>query len=163
MKLLLAIDDSDCSKAAFENVLERSWPLDTEFRVISVIEPVYAQFALGYGYAEPVYEAQREYTQHCRQMIDEKVERLKKKFAASHITGEVFEGNVTECILSDACQYSADLLVVGSHGRRGFEKLLLGSVAEHIATHSPCSVEIIKQKQEPAKKSTDSKKNAALV
>jgi nucleotide-binding universal stress UspA family protein len=38
----------------------------------------------------------------------------------------------------------ADLLVVGSHGRTGMAKLLMGSVASHVVAHAPCSVMVVK-------------------
>jgi nucleotide-binding universal stress UspA family protein len=50
-----------------------------------------------------------------------------------------------ELILQDADEWGADLIVCGSHGRRGLSRFLLGSVSEAIATHAKCSVEIIRQ------------------
>jgi universal stress protein A len=40
---------------------------------------------------------------------------------------------------------NADLLVVGSHGRSGLSRLVLGSVASYVASHAPCSVLIVKR------------------
>ncbi len=51
-----------------------------------------------------------------------------------------------------AKSWPADLIVMGSHGRRGFEKALLGSVSEAVAMHAPCSVEIIRIKSLAKKK-----------
>jgi universal stress protein A len=39
---------------------------------------------------------------------------------------------------------AADLIILGSHGRRGVDRWLLGSVAEAVARHAPCSVEIVR-------------------
>jgi nucleotide-binding universal stress UspA family protein len=50
-----------------------------------------------------------------------------------------------ELILSEAAEWGADLIVVGSHGRRGVNRLLLGSVSEAVALHANCSVEIIRR------------------
>ena len=47
-------------------------------------------------------------------------------------------------ILVEAGRWNADLIVLGSHGRRGFSSILLGSVSEGVATHAGCSVEIIR-------------------
>jgi nucleotide-binding universal stress UspA family protein len=50
-----------------------------------------------------------------------------------------------ELILKEAADWGADLIVLGSHGRRGFSRFLLGSVSEAVASHAPCSVEVIRQ------------------
>ena len=41
----------------------------------------------------------------------------------------------------------ADLVVVGSHGRTGLGKLLMGSVASHVVSHAPCTVMVVKAKK----------------
>ena len=51
-----------------------------------------------------------------------------------------------EAILDEASRWNADLIVVGSHGRGGIDRFLLGSVSEAVALHATCSVEIIRQK-----------------
>jgi nucleotide-binding universal stress UspA family protein len=50
-----------------------------------------------------------------------------------------------ELILEEAHKWGADLIVVGSHGRRGINRFLLGSVSEAVASHAHCSVEIIRR------------------
>jgi nucleotide-binding universal stress UspA family protein len=51
--------------------------------------------------------------------------------------------------LSEAAEWEADLIVVGSHGRRGVNRFLLGSVSEAVALHANCSVEIIRRHVSP--------------
>jgi nucleotide-binding universal stress UspA family protein len=41
------------------------------------------------------------------------------------------------------------LIIVGSHGQRGLRRLLLGSVAEFVARHAPCSVEVVRTQPKP--------------
>jgi nucleotide-binding universal stress UspA family protein len=55
-----------------------------------------------------------------------------------------------ELILKEAADWGADLIVLGSHGRRGFSRFLLGSVSEAVASHAPCSVEVIRQARKAA-------------
>ena len=55
-------------------------------------------------------------------------------------------GNVKAELIDLAEKWGADLIVMGSHGRTGFDRFLLGSVAEEILRQSPCSVEIVKGK-----------------
>ena len=47
-------------------------------------------------------------------------------------------------IVKEANFWHADLIVLGSHGRRGFDRMTLRSVSEHVAFHANCSVEVIR-------------------
>jgi nucleotide-binding universal stress UspA family protein len=59
-------------------------------------------------------------------------------------TGEVLSGNAKQVILEEAQRWAADLIVVGSHGRRGFRRFLLGSVSEAVAMNAHCSVVVVR-------------------
>ena len=60
------------------------------------------------------------------------------------ITTETVEGSPKRVILDEAERWDAELIVVGSHGRRGLQRFLLGSVSQAVALHAPCSVEIVR-------------------
>ena len=60
--------------------------------------------------------------------------------APVHIRCRVREGHPAEEILREAEEHPADLIVVGTRGRSGIARLLLGSVAGRVAFHAPCSV-----------------------
>ena len=60
------------------------------------------------------------------------------------ITTESVIGRAEESILDAAEEWGADLIVLGSHGYRGFKRFLLGSVALAVATYAKCSVEIVR-------------------
>lgn len=146
MKVLIALDDSECSDLAFQTLLERTWPDTAEFRILTVVEPMYPQPYLGGMYMPPAIEAQVEFEKLCRMRVKEKVERMSGALPKNAVNGETVLGPVAECIIDDAKSWGADLVVVGSHGRRGFSRFFLGSVAERVAGYAPCSVEIIKHK-----------------
>ena len=57
--------------------------------------------------------------------------------------------NPRTVIIDEAKKWNADLIVVGSHGRTGLTRLLLGSVAQAIVVHGPCSIEVVREKQKP--------------
>ena len=61
------------------------------------------------------------------------------------MTSRVERGDPREGLVHAAETERADLLVVGSHGRTGLPRMLLGSVAGHVATHAPCSVVVVKR------------------
>jgi hypothetical protein len=61
------------------------------------------------------------------------------------VEGIVASGSPFEAILEAAEEKKADLIVVGSHGRTGMERLLMGSVAERVVGHAVCAVLIVKK------------------
>jgi nucleotide-binding universal stress UspA family protein len=60
------------------------------------------------------------------------------------VTTAVALGNVKSKILDAAETWPADLIVMGSHRRKGLERLFMGSLAEGVARHAQCSVEIVR-------------------
>ena len=54
-------------------------------------------------------------------------------------------GNARVFILEVAKEWAADLIVVGSHGRRGLNRLIMGSVSESVAIYAHCSVEVVRK------------------
>ena len=60
------------------------------------------------------------------------------------VTTVVELGNVKSKILDTAERWRADLIVLGSYGRTGLERFLMGSLAEAVARHARCSVEIVR-------------------
>lgn len=156
MKVLIAIDDSSCSSTAVDAVASHNWPAGTELRVITVLEPVNYGYALSSSYMASLIEAEREMDAHCRKLVDSKVAQLEKSVDHCQVKGLVIKGVAASSIVSVAKEWDADLIVLGSHGRKGFDRFFLGSVAEKVASHAPCSVEIIRQKQ-PVQDIGDSK------
>ena len=59
----------------------------------------------------------------------------------------IYEGFPEECILDYAKRQEADVIIMGSHGRRGLKRMILGSVAEHVIRRSPCPVLVVKENE----------------
>jgi nucleotide-binding universal stress UspA family protein len=59
----------------------------------------------------------------------------------------VREGKPEFEIVEEAKEWRSDLIVIGSHGYTGFKRLVLGSVAQSVVGHAPCSVEVVRQKE----------------
>jgi nucleotide-binding universal stress UspA family protein len=59
----------------------------------------------------------------------------------------VREGDPRSSIVDEADEWRSDLIVVGSHGRTGLTRWLLGSVAQAIVGHASCSVEVVRQRE----------------
>lgn len=146
MKVLLAIDDSPYSQAAVTSVSERPWPASTEFLVLTVTEPFHPDYA-GWdpGAIPDAYAFEDEQRKAANSLAAEAAQKLIEKFGEVHVGYEAAEGKIEESIVAKAVAWKADLIVMGSHGRNGLQRLILGSVSQSVVTHAPCSVEIIKQ------------------
>jgi nucleotide-binding universal stress UspA family protein len=146
MKILLAIDNSEYSAEAIKEVAKRPWPPKTIVRVISVVEPVPAPAAeLWYDASGSLERVQQEMTKRAAKLTQKTSESLKRK--ELKIESAVREGDARALIVDEARKWSADLIVLGSHGYTGIKRLLLGSVASSVVSHAPCSVEIVRKKQ----------------
>lgn len=146
MKVLIAIDGSECSSAAVNAVVQRAWGKTVEFRIITAVEPLFVNYPVGLVYVEPMQNAQSELNRYCLELVDEKVKYLQRAFPQVSVTGTVLHGDIVDSIVDEAERWQADLLIVGSHGRKGLERFFLGSVAERVAHRCQCSIEIVKDK-----------------
>ncbi len=140
MKILLATDGSKFSEAAAQSFATQFRPKGAEVRVLSVVEPlsesVPPQMSPRYY---PELEDQRVAAEH---LVGRTATMLSE--AGFKVSTSVVMGEAKTCILDEAADWDADLIVVGSHGRKGLERFLLGSVSEAIAHHPTCSVEIVR-------------------
>lgn len=146
MKLLLAIDNSKYSAEVIKEVAKRLWPPKTIVRVLSVVEPLPPPAAeLWYDASGSLEHARQEMVKRAKELTQKASERLKGK--GLKIESAVREGDARSVIVDEARKWSADLVVVGSHGYTGIKRLLLGSVASSVVSHAPCSVEVVRRKQ----------------
>jgi nucleotide-binding universal stress UspA family protein len=152
MKILLAVDGSDCSMAAVRSVAKRPWPPKSLMRVISVV-PLSVPFAetisLPATLVYPIPNLLDDIEKHARGQAQEAVERSRhilRKAGIQAIDTDCFPvGDARQVILDQAKDWGADLIVVGSHGYRGVDRFMLGSVSESVAMHAQCSVEVIRK------------------
>jgi nucleotide-binding universal stress UspA family protein len=75
------------------------------------------------------------------------VELLRSSMERFGASGEarVVEGPPVAAVLHAVEELNPELLVVGTHGRTGLQRLALGSVAERLVSHAPCSVLVVRQ------------------
>lgn len=161
MNILLAMDDSPHSAAALESLLRRPWPPGSKFKVISVVEPFHPEYAGWHtSYVPLAIEAQKELVVATQKLVQDSGKKIDETFGNGCAECEVLEGYIKDKILEIAREWPADLIVMGSHGRRGFTRFLLGSVSEAIVSHAPCSVEIVRLAPPDAQKSASADSTA---
>src|SRR5215475_15830030 len=149
MKILLATDGSDYSKAAVNSVAERPWPEGSEVKIISAMEIPYPPTTEGWVMPDSFYsELDRVAREQAEAAVKDAVERIESgKASGIEIITKIISGSAREVILDEAERWDADLIVLGSHGYNGWQRFLLGSVSHAVATHAHCSVEIVRDKQ----------------
>jgi len=140
MKVLMGIDDSKCAAEIARAFVEQVRSQNTEVLVLHVLLPLglSAPPEMAAGYAPELADL--------KQPAHDLVERIAQQLRAAGFNAEtaVETGDVRERILDSATEWRADLIVLGSHGKRGLQRFLLGSVAEFVARHAKCSVQIIR-------------------
>ena len=148
MKILLATDGSDYSKAAVNSVAERPWPEGSEVKIISAMEIPYPPTTETWVMPDSYYsELDRVAREQSEAAVKDAVERIESgKASGLEIITKIISGSAREAILDEAEKWDADLIVLGSHGYSGWQRFLLGSVSHAVATHAHCSVEIVRQK-----------------
>jgi nucleotide-binding universal stress UspA family protein len=150
MRILLAVDGSEFSDAALEEIANRPWPQGSQVHVVSVIhlpfQPGPEVWSLPESYYYKLEMAERE---RAGSVINRAIARLREGDAERGtpltLTSEVAVGRPGETIIETAKRRRADLIALGSHGYRGFTRFLLGSVSYAVASHAPCSVEIVRK------------------
>jgi len=142
MRILIPTDGSDYANHAAQSVAQRPWPAASEFRLIAVPELPVLAGDFPYYSTEQVAELAKSTEGHAKEAAAKAAEFLIK--AGLRVTSVITPAGdaPARAILEAADAWSADLIVVGSHGRRGLDRIVLGSVSESIAMHAQCSVEV---------------------
>lgn len=140
--ILLPIDGSPTSQLAVSRAATLAQLTQAKISVIYVIDPypftgVGADFAVG----------QANYTSAANAEADLAMSVARKELEAAGLScdTQVIESSaVAKGILDAAHAVGADLIVMGSHGRRGLEKLVLGSVAQRVVSHADITVMVVR-------------------
>lgn len=138
-KVLVALDGSSYSELIINSLKKRLWAADTKFRIVMVVEPLSTL-----GSAQTHYQVPSEVFTASEDVTYKAVEELR---AGGLKTSYVIrEGMAADQILAEAKSWDADLVILGTHSRKGLSRFFLGSVAERVAAYAPCSVEIVRDK-----------------
>jgi nucleotide-binding universal stress UspA family protein len=140
--ILLPIDGSESASAAVEKAIDIAQAFRATITPIFVIDPYpFTGVGMNYGYG------QDQYLEAARADAAAAITSVQARFDAAGITvrPRVVEAHSTwRGIIDTAREEKADLIVMGSHGRRGLEKLVLGSVAQSVLAHASISTLIVR-------------------
>jgi len=150
-RILVAVDESDTSRHALQQAIELARKLSATLRMIHVLDMSWlvigpevaidtaAMSAARRGVGEGIIAAARDAARAAGFEAEDAL-----------IETETPIQQVAEAIAKEASRWGADLVVLGTHGRRGFQHLMLGSVAERVVRRSVVPVLLIPSLQAPS-------------
>ncbi len=133
-RILIGLEDRMLAPGIEEYLIQHSYPAGTEIKLLHAIE---AEEAV---YAWP----SDQYRKDAEELVCSMTERLKQRFPEFDVVGEIVEGYAKEKIVEIAKAWGADLIVVGTHGKQGLNKFILGSVSMEVLSHAPCSIVVLR-------------------
>jgi universal stress protein A len=138
--ILVPIDFSECADRALDYACSLAEKLGATIHLVN---------SLGAGLPELSAALTDSMIASLREGAASQLEKIAKERAPLAKFGRTFvtTGDARDGILDAAKQCSADLIVVGSHGRRGVKRLVLGSVAEDVVRRAPCPVLVVRLKE----------------
>lgn len=142
--ILVAVDDSKTSQRALGEAIRLARQCEAMLRIVHVVDEVSMNWNSDYG---DFAEIQKRFRETGLKVLD-------KAGAVAREAGATFETrlleldklglHVPDLIAAEANDWPADLIVIGSHGRRGVRRMLLGSVAEGVARMAPTPVLLVR-------------------
>jgi nucleotide-binding universal stress UspA family protein len=148
-RILLPTDGSEYSRAAARSIAARPWPAGCEIRVFSVVElvlpPSKAWFEPPLTHSQEMEDLRAQAMKHAEEAVADAVEIVSRAQCSITESISVLIEGPEDVILKEAEDWRPHLIVLGSHGRHGMERFLMGSVSEAVATHAPCSVEVVRR------------------
>ena len=140
--ILVPVDGSSTSQLAVEKAIGLAQKFDSRISAIFVIDP-YPFTGVGTDFAY----GQAEYLSAATAEANAAIKTAKTQFEAAGVAveTEVVEAHAAwRGVVQAAESRQADLIVMGSHGRSGLEKLVLGSVTQAVLSHTKCPVLVVR-------------------
>lgn len=163
MKVLIPIEDENLAEAQLNFVLSHKWPDATEFLLLNTMFRIMID-PKSIHECKTIAQSVLEERHYAEEMLRRQIDKLQESYPDADIKGCVNQGLASETIVEIATNWHADVIVLGSHGRKDVGRAVLGSVAYEVLTDSPCHTVIVglpksqrKEKEEVPAKETIAK------
>ena len=152
-KVLVALDETQLSVRAFKQSLSIAKAFDAELMLLNVVSPLEARYqntvsliGSGYGGNGTNETAEAEWQELVTNRLDYLQSLVNEAEDVGVQTDLIQEiGQPAQQICESAKEWQADLIVIGSHGRKGLNELIVGSVSNYVSHHVPCAVLLVHQ------------------
>jgi nucleotide-binding universal stress UspA family protein len=135
-RILLATDLTSTSAGATDQALELAEQLHADLLAVSVIDPISS--------GQPGQPILRMDQRRAERELAAQALVIRGRRAGVRVSFLVWEGEPGPAILDAAASERADLIVVGTHGRNRVERMVLGSVSDHVTRNAPCPVLVVR-------------------
>ncbi len=152
-KILVALDESQLSQQAFQQSLSLAQAFNAQLQLLNVISPLEAKYQntvslIGSGYHS--HETNEAAEADWQLLVSNRLDYLQSLVEEAEQAGIVADlaqeiGQPEHQICELAKDWEADLIVIGSHGRKGLNELIRGSVSNYVSHHVPCAVLLVHQ------------------
>jgi|APIni6443716594_1056825.scaffolds.fasta_scaffold1033918_1 nucleotide-binding universal stress UspA family protein len=143
-RILIAVDGSDLSSQALREAIALAQSQHAALRIVHVVDEVTLNWEGEYVDLLEIMESFRE----SGQRILEKAQNIAREAGmepeAKLLEIQTFGHRISDMILEEAKNWPADLIVVGTHGRRGLHDVLLGSVSDGVAHRATVPVLLVR-------------------
>jgi nucleotide-binding universal stress UspA family protein len=151
-RILVPLDGTSCSEAALPHAKALAEKFNSELILLRVVEPAILPAAPMPDFAgwTAVNVNMTESDEALKEAAEEYVQQIARQFREQGgVVTEVEWGGAVDQILHSAEEHRADLIVMGTHGRHGIEKLLLGSSTESLLHHARIPLLLVKEPEKP--------------
>lgn len=146
-KILVPVDGSPTANQALDEAIRLAKALGSKIEIVHVVDNSYILYDTGY---QPPAGLHKDFISAGQNILDDaknRVEAAGLAGSARIIESPIAPGDIPGTILHAAKESGAELVVIGSHGQKGFRKMVLGSVAEKVMHQCPLPVWIIRGTQ----------------
>jgi len=142
-RILVPVDGSETSLLGLAEAIRLAKGQQTTLRLLHVVHDFLV--AVGYGGADYANQLRKDMVAQGEQVLNDAADRARQQQVdAETRLVQTPAGSVGEAIVDEARDWPADLIVLGTHGRRGIRRLAMGSDAEQVVRSTPVPVLLVR-------------------
>ena len=147
-KILVAVDGSEQSLKAANHAMDIAKNFNSQIIALYVLDISRPKHLSASFFTAPTYglrELEQE-KKEAQELLDKLGKRVEQNYSNATFRSEIIESSMSlgATIINFAESQNIDLIVMGTRGRSGLTKMLLGSVASKVVTYATCSVLVVK-------------------
>lgn len=142
MKVIVALDQTDCANQIIDAVLNRRWAKDTCFKLITILEPHQWEEADWHKWRKLAEQVHSDREKAAESFLQKARLKIQESVPDSSVHIEIKQGSAKTELLKSATEWMADKIIVGAHGYQ--PNRLFGSLPQALSRQAPCSIELVR-------------------